>query len=374
MSRRHAKKSLGFGSDSFLDVLANIVGILIILIVIAGARIRSSNLPSKEELARLQAEKAAADAAAAVPAMTTADEPAVSTEKKTEPEPLPARFTVPEEWLAEQESLASGEQLTAAELDELSKHLDEMMRRQSAAVTEAALLEKLEQTAETDLEKSRIGFFKSTEELSQRQQKLNGLLADFEEISNASPPSIEVRHRVTPVSQTVIGKELHFRVIGGKVSVVPYDDLVERVKDSIARKKDLIARVRRIAGSAGPIDGYTMEYIVERKAASVLDELQLGGNGTMYRLEVAEIEIVPQATLEAESVTRALHPGSAFASALRRAGPRTALTFWVYPDSFGVFRELQNACHAEGFLVTGRPLPMGKNITGSPSGSRSAAQ
>ena len=37
MSRR-AREEMPFGSDSFLDVLANIVGILIILIVAAAAR------------------------------------------------------------------------------------------------------------------------------------------------------------------------------------------------------------------------------------------------------------------------------------------------------------------------------------------------
>ena len=39
MSRRRPKGELQFGSDSFLDVVANIVGILIILIVIAGLHV-----------------------------------------------------------------------------------------------------------------------------------------------------------------------------------------------------------------------------------------------------------------------------------------------------------------------------------------------
>src|SRR5262245_11048053 len=39
MSRRPAAHDPGFGSDSFLDVLSNLVGILIILVVIAGARV-----------------------------------------------------------------------------------------------------------------------------------------------------------------------------------------------------------------------------------------------------------------------------------------------------------------------------------------------
>ena len=49
MSRRRPKGELQFGSDSFLDVVANIVGILIILIVIAGLRV--SQTPVVQALA-----------------------------------------------------------------------------------------------------------------------------------------------------------------------------------------------------------------------------------------------------------------------------------------------------------------------------------
>src|SRR5260370_15079947 len=44
MSRRN-REEIPFGSDSFLDVLANIVGILIILIVAAAARMGRAPLP-----------------------------------------------------------------------------------------------------------------------------------------------------------------------------------------------------------------------------------------------------------------------------------------------------------------------------------------
>ncbi|MCA9085200.1 MAG: hypothetical protein KDA81_14145, partial [Planctomycetaceae bacterium] len=43
MSRRSAESSQEFGSDSFLDIIANIVGILIILIVLAGLKVARQN-------------------------------------------------------------------------------------------------------------------------------------------------------------------------------------------------------------------------------------------------------------------------------------------------------------------------------------------
>ena len=44
MSRRTQRPELEFGSDSFLDVVCNIVGILIILIVVVGVRLQRQPL------------------------------------------------------------------------------------------------------------------------------------------------------------------------------------------------------------------------------------------------------------------------------------------------------------------------------------------
>ena len=71
---------------------------------------------------------------------------------------------------------------------------------------------------------------------------------------------------------------------------------------------------------------------------------------------------------------QALTPGSLFYTALRSAPTDTTLTFWVYPDSFGSFRELQTFAHQHGFKVAARPLPDGMLIMGSPSGSKSLGQ
>ena len=50
MSRRSVKTEQEFGSDSFLDVIANIVGILIILIVIVGLKVARQPAASENTL------------------------------------------------------------------------------------------------------------------------------------------------------------------------------------------------------------------------------------------------------------------------------------------------------------------------------------
>ena len=54
--------------------------------------------------------------------------------------------------------------------------------------------------------------------------------------------------------------------------------------------------------------------------------------------------------------------------------PNTTLTFWVYPDSFGLYRELTQFAHAEGFTVAARPLQETDLITASPFGTKSSGQ
>ena len=51
MSRRGSSDEPDFGSDSFLDIIANLVGILIILIVLAGLRASETVELAEEERA-----------------------------------------------------------------------------------------------------------------------------------------------------------------------------------------------------------------------------------------------------------------------------------------------------------------------------------
>jgi len=181
-----------------------------------------------------------------------------------------------------------------------------------------------------------------------------------------------LRHRLNPIGREVHGQELHFRIAGGRVAKVPIEELVEQLKPHIERQKEWIAKYHRQQGSVGPIDGFSMEYIVERQELSVLEELRAGAQ--MMRISVTGWKAVPEPSLVTESADEALRPDSRFMQALHLADKRTTLTFWVYPDSFEAYRKLQDAAHAEGLSVAGRPLPPGVPIAGSPSGSRSSSQ
>ena len=76
-----------------------------------------------------------------------------------------------------------------------------------------------------------------------------------------------------------------------------------------------------------------------------------------------------------EPIDAALAEGSEFRQTLANYHPgRSAVTVWTYADSFGSFRKLKKELYRMGYMVAGRPLPMGVPIAASPDGTKSAAE
>lgn len=370
MSRRGQPSEMQFGSDSFLDVLANMVGILIILIVIAGARVGRAPVPS---LLEIQARQTAEPTAVAEIAETRAppvepEEVEIPPEPTLEPdEAAPEIASELQEIQVELATLKNKRGVQVAALERM-QNLENEVRRHTSAGEQAALAK----SRDVNAERQRVEGLKQT--VVARKQALRGLLAEFEEVKQSQPAVKQVSHHLTPISQAVTGEELHFRLSGNRIAFIPLTDLLERVKLQLERRKDWFAKSqsRRHEGTVGPTGGFSVNYRIERQQISVLDELRYGQG--VYRIAVTWWEVVPERDLEAETAEQALQRGSRFAAALQAAEPKASLTFWVYPDSFALYRQLQSAAHAEGFVVSARPLPAGYPIAGSPHGSKSAGQ
>ena len=378
MSRRREFEIM-FGSDSFLDIVANIVGILIILIVIAGVRVSQSpprpktmpvapapvvnpapalEMPETEEPVSVAPEPMMAQAA---------QEP----DPETPPEPLPPLLPPPE-----LVSRVQGLEAEIAALTMQSKNLG------NSLATANRLQEELNQRLQTassllnerqgELHASAARDTQQKHDLELLKQALARLQVQVAEAEKKSPPVEKLEHRITPVSRTVLGRELHFRLEKNRVAEVPIEALVERLKEHIERRKDWLVKTRQHKGQVGPINGFTLEYVIGVDVISGLAELRAGVGG--YRMSMRYWEIQPEETLRGETEETALSQGSKFYQALLSAGSETTLTFWVYPDSYPLYRKLQHFAHEHGFPVAGRPLPFGVAISGSPNGSKSASQ
>jgi len=360
--RRHSEEGAG-ESDSFLDIVANIVGILIILIVVAGVRV--SQTAGAPRLVVGQEEPAPSPKPALTPVV--APRPTIV---RLPQAPAPKAPEASPALLASIDAAVRGiERLTAATRSlSLSSLTD---GRQVASAQDSLSQTHIQQTAvENELEHVNLADQQLTAELDDLHSELDGI---GRQISDVPTEKVDVlRHRLNPIGREVRGKELHFRIAGGRVAKVPIEELVEELKPQIQRQKDWIAKYHRQTGSIGPIDGFSMEYVVERQRLTVLEELRTGAQ--MMRISVTGWKVVPQPNLVTETADEALRPDARFMQALRLADKGATLTFWVYPDSFDAYRKLQEVAYAEGLSVAARPLPAGVPIAGSPSGSRSSSQ
>ena len=391
MSRRMQRAELEFGSDSFLDVVCNIVGILIILIVVVGVRLQRQPRPVDPQPA-LQAAAAAAEAAAQTAqqnaAVTTAsaqrdtlqrdltaletDErqlehelQTVATETLTARQESAAAKTQLAERQTQQETQGRREQKLAAERSATSARVASLknslkVSEQKHSELEAALRRTLDTEVQTQKKTQTVAVetLQLTEQLTAAQQQ--------------TQPADRLNHRLSPVTKPVESDEVHFRVAEGMVSMIPLNDLLDRLKDQVMSRRSTIMRFNQFEGQVGPVSGYSMKYTVEKEGGTALESLQTGD--LRVRVSVSKWQLQPEESLLQEPIADALRPGSRFRQQLETCPPDSVVTIWVYENSFSQFAAIRELAHGLRLRVAARPLPEGTPIVGSPNGSRSSAQ
>lgn len=422
MSRRKSDADQEFGSDSFLDIIANIVGILIILIVVAGAKVAQQaesrdpvavqisqgldEIPKLLTDAELQSE-----VAAPTQFPWTSSEQNSKNEDSLKPEVSAEELAEIQHQLtdleaAEAEYLKQVEQLTlttqqvsedlestTAQLASAQKNLEAATDTDHNAALQFASLDReivvnasaiADLKAELQEDSNQEQLYRSTlASLDQRQSYVHDALKQvsnqtrqlrevLKENQDNAPELDLLKHRLAPVSQSVAEQEIHFRLSGGRISHVPLDQLLERLKEQVVSRRSLVSKFNRYNGAVGPVQGFRMEYVIQRDALPPLQALQYGKSP--YRMSVSRWQIHPTNTLVAETVDDALRIGSRFRQILERTYPETAITIWLYPDDFKHFHRLRQFAHQLDLRVAARPLPDGFPITASPSGSRSSSQ
>jgi hypothetical protein len=377
MPRRRQTDEIAFGSDSFLDIVANIVGILIILIVIAGVRV--AQMPAvPPQLANVAAVPAADPppvlaVVAPAPASPVDEPPQQPAPPPPEPLGPPPPIAPPPELLQRLASLRSELSRLEQTRETLSLELEDRQSQSRSAQQQLTAAQSDRQLEQQQIENGRRTVAALQTDLETCQRQIAGLHMELAELEALRPPEKQLRHRLTPLGKSVDGPERHFLLSKNRVAVVPVDELGLKLKEELLRKKSQLLRGRTRVGTVGPVQGFTMEYVVAREALSLGEELQMGT--TVVRLAVSEWRMLPQPDAVFESADESLLPRSRFLEALRSAGFNATLTFWVYPDSFELHRQLRDFAHDNSFDVASRPLPEGIPIVGSnTNGSRSIAQ
>jgi hypothetical protein len=329
------------GQDSFLDVVANLVGILIILIMVVGVRAKGEY-------------------------------------SKSSAEPETSRTNAG----AAHDSLQAARQEfdnVSANVHDIERQLDGLQHTLAARKAERDHLNVLLEAANRDLAQ----FKSQLDEQSQRKlelaariqemsQRLRELKQKEESLTAENETPTELAHLPTPMAQTVFGRERHFRLSGGKLVYVPLNELTEQLRSEAHKSAWKLKDVAQITETIGPVQGFNLQYTL---AHTVVAHPTGGGTVVRQFAELKHFVLLPVTEDLGETLEEALAEGSQFQQSLATMDPQdVVITVWTYPDSFAEFRRLKSWLFDRGYSTAARPLPSGQPITGSPQGSRSAAQ
>ncbi len=333
MARPQSSEMYAESAGSWLGAVTSIVGILVVLVMLAGARAKPAIAPPVDTISPAERELASAKSSA------------VSVERDVHEVERQAQIVEAEMIARGSERLQLASLLSAAEQVIARKRgeLDSAARRQYELERDLAL-------AKRDLE-----------------------LAELEGSGPKTAQVVKVESVPTPLSRTVDGREVHLQLKGNYVVIVPMDELTSRLKEHAQERLWKLRDAQTMTDSLGPIEGFRMRYMLERVDVSLETTVNTGRAGSYIRL--VRYELLPVTSQLGDPIDEALAPDSAFRRRLALlAPPGHTITIWAYDDSFDAFRRLRKDLYEHGYPVAGRPLPEGLPISGSPQGSKSAAE
>jgi len=339
------------GQDSFLDVVANVVGVLIILVMLVGLQASQTVLLQEEKAASVPAQPPVATSGADLEKLRQELAQAIH-------EAVASRRTVQE---MTHRALAIRREAAAHDRQRITLAMHRAVIEEDIASRREKLDAK--RTREFDVQRQLLQSQRQLEQLTQEQLAVA-----------ASSSTVKVESVPTPLAKEVDGPAIHLRLRHGLVSIVPFQQLQDEVEGHIENMRRRLQRREDIQDVFGPVDGYRLKFAVQkmRHPANVGGPLA----GQLERRSYEYIgDFLPNSEKMGQNVEQALMPGASLHSHLqnhRRDNP--AVVVWLYTDSFDEFRLLKRTLWKMGYAVAIRPLPPGTSIRVSSRGTRASAQ
>jgi hypothetical protein len=212
--------------------------------------------------------------------------------------------------------------------------------------------------------------------LADIQARNRQMLEEIDSLQKAPSAKQTLRYR-TPISHPLQSEEIVFECKQGRVTLIDIGTMLEEVRRTIRDKGEQLRSTWQIADVTQPVGAFQLRYTVERER-EVLDAAQMDAkpNGrAQFQYGLAGWEVVPLVADRGETEAAALAPASTFHRVVDAVDVnQTAVTLWVYPDSFDLYRRLRDYLHDHDVTVAGRPLPNGVPIASSKHGTVSRGQ
>ena len=353
--RRRSQREIPFSFDSFLDVVANVVGIILRLILVAWVGARSYH----------------ATPTGPPPPPVVVEETADAPEPPSPPDPLAEKLVQKRRDLAG----VRDQLLDQSRLAELAK--ERRARAEKDLADAAAKVQALKAERESvehapaapDPDGKPVAL--SLPEIDGRIQRVTAEIDALQKLPSAK----RALHYQTPVSQALQTEELFFECHEGRVTVIDVGAMLEQMHRAKGEKAKLLASLWQVEGETDPVGAFVMHYMLERERGPADGPASVTPLPEQEFSYSASWRVEPINAVRGEPEAVALAAGSDFHRVVDALDPRiTAVTFWVYPDSFPLYRRLRDYLHDRDFVVAGRPLPEGMPIGSSRHGTASRGQ
>ncbi len=328
------------GQDSFLDVITNIVGILILLVLVVGLKSSRSVHNGSETL------------------------------------------------VAEQARAEDQLRQISNSADNAATGVRDLVNRVGNARTEAAFRESeraaittLVTAAEQELAERRAKLSTNDQRDFDLRQKLNAAQMELDELTrkqialmaeDAAPEQLECQP--TTIAKTVAGKEVHLLLANDHVAIVPYDELIDQMKADARENEWRLKGQDKLIRTIGPTNGFRLKYVYVKEDVMRASDAGTYMLGQIYRGDELR-SFLPVTTPVGEPAAESLKPNSELfqhLNGMRADG--TTVTIWTYPGNYDRLRRLKQAIRAVGFQVAVRPLPNGRPIGAASDGTKTLSE
>jgi hypothetical protein len=342
--RRHVRREIAFSFDSFLDMVANVVGVIIrlILVVWVGARTYTGMV-----------------------ALPPDDPPVVETSTE---EPAEDMIAMPVEPLLDAELLPHQEELARLQKQLLDQMRDLQQVREQVGAVDKELADLSARNIElehelTELERAAAQKRQvvrtvalSAEDLQNRYRKLADEIGQLKKLPSAKK-TLQYR---SPVSETIHAEELQFECCHGRVTFIETMALRGEMEREWERRKDEFRTSAPADVDVDPVGAFRAVFQVEREGPKIFS---------------TDGHYEPVQAVRGETLEEAMRARSDFRQIVDAIDPeRTNITFWVYDDSFAMFRQLRDYLYDRKVTVAGRPLERGQLIGWGRHGTASQGQ
>lgn len=332
---RRKRSTLNMGHDAFLDIVANLVGVLIILIAVFSG---TSAAMVQEVERKVQQE------------LLENSDISDATESQLSK-------------LAQLTSRAAKAHQDKDQLEQRIRQFDaeiQLRKQERAALLDLqAIAEAAWKKKQAELDQTMVEAGKRKTELDRVNETLAELRGEKARLENQPEPVIALQHLPTPMAKKVYEDRIILRIRGDHVSVVPSDALINEIAKHVRRSTGGAGRPKE-SGVVGPIRGYTARY-----------SLVVGKTSAMFHGAIFQ----PIQEPIGQTIQQVLSGQSEIESELAGRDPNsTSILVWVYPDSYRSLRRLKEYLYEKGYATAVRPRETHEPIGISVSGTESNAQ